>query len=164
MTTTHETIKYDFDMYDATDFFKTKYDNTYINLDGVIMKKYKYCEPKFFYGSIFQRTGYKYVSMGRGKKICIHRLMGETFLPNPNNLRNIDHIDRNKLNNNIKNLRWFSQQDNMLNVGGIKNVCFDKRKNKWLAKVGNETLGYYDTEAEARACKYGYLLGKNIQL
>mgnify|MGYP000530580220 CR=1 FL=1 len=41
MTTTHETIKYDFDIYDATDFFKTKYDNTYINLDGVIMKKYK---------------------------------------------------------------------------------------------------------------------------
>ena len=122
MITTHEKVEHDFDTYNSNDFFKTKYDNTYINLDGLIMKKYKYCEPKFFKGSLFKRTGYIYVSMGRGHKICIHRLMGETFLENPYNRRNIDHIDRNKLNNNIKNLRWFSQQDNMLNVGGIKNV------------------------------------------
>ena len=37
---------------------------------------------------------------------------------------------RNKLNNNIKNIRWFSQADNMLNVGGINNVGFNKEKNK----------------------------------
>lgn len=163
MTTTHETIKYDFDTYDATDFFKTKYDNTYINLDGVIMKKYKKREPRFFYGSIGS-NGYLNVSMGRDiGKICIHRIMGETFLENPYNRRNIDHIDRNKLNNNIKNLRWFSQVDNMLNVGGVNNVGFIKEKNKWYSRAGNKVLGLFNTEAEARACKYGYLLAKDIE-
>ena len=163
MATTHQTIKYDFDIYDPTDFFKTKYDNTYINLEGLVMKKYKKREPKFFEGTI-GRNGYKQISMGRDiGKICIHRLMGETFLENPYNLRNIDHIDRNKLNNNINNLRWFSQQDNMLNLGGINNIYFNKERNKWEAKAGHTIIGRFDTEAEARACKFGFLRAKNIQ-
>ena len=36
----------------------------------------------------------------------IHRLVAETFIPNPNHLPQVNHIDENKLNNNINNLEW----------------------------------------------------------
>lgn len=49
----------------------------------------------------------------RQKKANIHRLVAEAFIPNPNNLSDVDHIDRNKHNNSISNLRWVSRIENM---------------------------------------------------
>jgi len=40
------------------------------------------------------------------KTIDVHRLVALTFIPNPFNKRIVDHIDRDKLNNHIENLRW----------------------------------------------------------
>tara|TARA_R110000868_G_C10829867_1_gene759295 strand:+ start:532 stop:1074 length:543 start_codon:yes stop_codon:yes gene_type:complete len=45
-------------------------------------------------------------------KECIHRLVAETFIENPNNLPEIDHIDRNKKNNHLSNLRWIGEFEN----------------------------------------------------
>ena len=52
---------------------------------------------------------------GQGKKYFVHRLVAETFIPNPNNLPCIDHIDRNYLNNSVDNLRWCTQKENCNN-------------------------------------------------
>ena len=43
---------------------------------------------------------------GEDKTSKVHRLIAETFLPNPENKPTVDHIDRNKLNNFVGNLRW----------------------------------------------------------
>jgi hypothetical protein len=43
----------------------------------------------------------------------IHRLIAEHFIPNPGNLPQVNHIDENKLNNNISNLEWCTAQYNM---------------------------------------------------
>ena len=45
----------------------------------------------------------------------MHRLIAQQFLPNPNNLPEVDHIDRDKLNNSLNNLRWVSRSDNNRN-------------------------------------------------
>lgn len=50
-------------------------------------------------------------------KKSVHQLVAETFIPNPENYKEIDHIDRNKNNNHISNLRWCDRQQNMDDTG-----------------------------------------------
>lgn len=64
-------------------------------------------------------SGYLFVQLSDGKPHMkyIHRLVGEAFIPNPNNLPQIDHIDGDKHNNNASNLRWVSVSENRLSYG-----------------------------------------------
>ena len=57
------------------------------------------------------KNGYFFVALPKKQK-SIHRLVAETFIPNPNNLPQINHKDGNKKNNNVKNLEWCNQSYN----------------------------------------------------
>lgn len=60
--------------------------------------------------------GYKYVSMKKDGKIYnkrVHILVAKAFIPNPNNLPVVAHIDHDRLNCHKSNLKWCSQQDNI---------------------------------------------------
>lgn len=48
------------------------------------------------------------------RTVYTHRVVAETFLDNPKNEREIDHIDCNKLNNSVENLEWVSSQENKI--------------------------------------------------
>lgn len=64
------------------------------------------------------RDGYLYVRLNKNQYYChckVHRLVAEAFIPNPDNLPTIDHIDTNKRNNVVTNLRWVTLSDNCLN-------------------------------------------------
>lgn len=60
-------------------------------------------------------NGYKRIGLcknGKEKKYKIHRLVAQAFLPNPDNLPVVNHKDENKLNNNVENLEWCTQEYN----------------------------------------------------
>jgi len=107
--------------------------------------------------------GYKLVDLsknGNSKKFKVHRLVGISFLENPDNKPMIDHIDENKANNNVKNLRWATNRENEYNKGkridnksGFKGVSFNKETKKYRARINindkRKHLGYYETAEQA---------------
>ena len=112
------------------------------------------------------RQGYKRIGLfinGKQKMFLIHRLVGLAFLENPDNKAMIDHIDNNPGNNNVKNLRWATNQDNQYNLGinknnksGYKGVSFHKQHNKYQARISingkKKHLGLFETAEEASIC------------
>ena len=64
-------------------------------------------------------NGYKKVCLmainGKKKFEYVHRLVALAFLDNPNGYPEVDHIDRDRGNNNLENLRWVSKSENNKN-------------------------------------------------
>lgn len=72
----------------------------------------------------------------------IHILIGLLFIPNPENKCSIDHINNNKFDNRVENLRWATRieqghnrpkQNN--NTSGFKGISFCKTHNTWSSKL-----------------------------
>ena len=114
------------------------YPNYLIYEDGrVYNQKFKrYVKPRN------NKYGYyqcKLCKNGKPKSVMIHRLVAIHYIPNPDNKPCIDHIDGNKINNNINNLRWVSHIENgnafrsipTNNTSGIKNISYHKPHNSW---------------------------------
>jgi hypothetical protein len=61
-------------------------------------------------------TGYLQIQLsfgGKMKQIKIHRLVAITFIPNPENKREVNHKDGNPLNNSVSNLEWVTRSENV---------------------------------------------------
>lgn len=73
--------------------------------------------------------GYKHVILNRKNK-RVHRLVAETFIPNPDNKPCVNHIDGNKLNNAVDNLEWCTHSENTKHAydnGLEEKQCGEKR-------------------------------------
>ena len=109
--------------------------------------------------------GYKRLELcheGKGKQYLIHRIIAYAYLGldihNPKQV--IDHINRDKLDNQVSNLRIVSHQENQWNTNA---KGYHKSGNKYKAQITiNKKQIYlrtYETEAEAHNA---YLIGKQI--
>ena len=81
------------------------------------------CVSNIFMKNRIDYNGYKTLRLFKNgdKHTCfIHRLLGINFIPNPENLKEIDHINRDFTNNNLDNLRWCSRYTNNQNKGKSK--------------------------------------------
>jgi hypothetical protein len=117
-----------FENYSVSDFGNVRNDNTGKNLKGSD-----------------NGEGYLKVCLMKHKRRhskLIHKLTAEAFLLNPENKKCIDHIDNNKLNNNLINLRFATHSQNQQNASlssrntsGTKGVRWNKKQNNWRAEI-----------------------------
>lgn len=87
--------------------------NDIVNEDGVVLRFNR--KPLTYYDNY---KGYIYVPLFRcdtKKRLykAIHRIVAETFIPNPENKPQVNHIDCDKTNNKKSNLEWNTQEENM---------------------------------------------------
>ena len=121
--------------------------------------------------------GYRLVKLCKNNNketLKIHRLVALNFIPNIENCKCIDHIDNNRFNNTISNLRWCSNQQNCYNLSlrksntsGIKGISWNKVLQKWKVYISFNSkrihLGYFvniDDAKNARQSKAKELFGE----
>ncbi len=115
-------------------------------------------------------NGYSQVELwnnDNGKVFGVHRLVAIEFIPNPENKPFVDHIDNDKANNNVNNLRWATITENnrnkvlsSRNTSGVKGVCWNKKHKKWYAGIKidgkNKHLGSFNTLEEAKQARQNF--------
>jgi hypothetical protein len=91
----------------------------------------------------------------------VHRLVAIHFHRNFSHLRVVDHIDGDRQNNHVSNLRWCTQGQNQANrkktsfvtSSRFKGVYLQRSSGKWIAAIGRERrrfhIGVFSTEQEA---------------
>jgi hypothetical protein len=113
------------------------------------------------------RQGYSIVDLrenGNRKMLTVHRLVACAFINNPNDKECVDHIDNNRTNNHISNLRFATPKENSQNrklcsrnTSNIKGVYFSKRAEKWCARITIDGIrihiGYYDDLDDAKIAR-----------
>lgn len=117
-------------------------------------------------------SGRLWVDLWKGGKPShrlIHRLVGEAFIPNPNDYPQINHIDENTKNNRVENLEWCTGSQNVRawlknHPDARKNArrksgthyCVERNKHKIIqSKLDGELVRIWDYAIDAKRC-FGY--------
>ena len=93
------------------------YPNYLIYEDGRVQKKKT---KRFLKSQLNKQINYYMVVLSKNNKtknFLIHRLVALHYIPLVDGKNQVDHIDRNKTNNNISNLRWVNNSENGINKG-----------------------------------------------
>lgn len=95
-------------------------------------------------------NGYEFVTLEDGKHYFRHRLVLETFKPNPypNIYTDVNHIDENPHNNNLDNLEWTTHKENC-NYGKRKNGNQDKAKKVYQYDLNGNLIKIYNSLTQA---------------
>jgi len=135
---------------DIVDYFELRdipdYEGKYkCNRNGDIWS----CRVKKFMSCSVDPCGYLVVVLS-GVTKRVHRLIGKTFLSNENDYPLIDHINQNKKDNHINNLRFVPYWVNNLNKNS-KGV-YEKPNGKYVSMCRGEFLGTFENFNDAKNC------------
>lgn len=118
-------------------------------------------------------VGYK-AATGKQVRIYVHRLVACAWVPNPNDLRVVVHLDGDPKNNHATNLRWGTQRQNMQNRTANKKDTYSSRfigvvrcQKKWRAQIFRDktvfSLGYFTHEFDAASAYDQALIAMGLQ-
>ena len=100
------------------------------------------------------RNGYLRVSLNndseKHKRMSVHRLVAEAYIPNPNGYPQVNHKDENKQNNNVSNLEWSTPLHNLNHSSVIDKASIAK-----FHKVKCEETGEVFDSIKEACEKYG---------
>lgn len=121
-----------------------------ITKDGKVFSKRNGKELK----GCVDNAGYRKVSPrinGKKYQLKVHRLVALKYIPNPNNYKQINHIDGNKLNNNINNLEWCTAKHNIAHAhkSGLATNDHLKKKVKQIDVNTGAIIKTYNSYREA---------------
>jgi hypothetical protein len=111
------------------------------SLDRIIPHKRHithHLKGKICKGKIIKAGGYVVVSLGKnnqGKWIKVHQIVAKTFIPNPENKHEIDHINAIPTDNRVENLRWATRLENANNPITKTSIAKSKIGNKCRMKL-----------------------------
>ena len=128
------------------------YPNYLIYDDGRVYSK----KTKIFMKHTLNNCNYYVVNLckdGKQKHFLVHRLIALHYIPKVEGKDMIDHIDRNRTNNNnINNLRWVNKSENTINTGmkknnklGYRNICLTTSSTYKVEIQRNNKRVYYKT-------------------
>lgn len=97
-------------------------------------------------------------------KLRLNHILADTFISNPDNKTHVIHLDGNKQNNDLNNLKWgtineiyIKGKPSKLSKSGVRGVGYNPNKNKWYARIklnGKEIhLGYYNNFEDAKVAR-----------
>jgi uncharacterized protein (UPF0248 family) len=110
--------------------------NYIVYSDGKIFSKHI---KRFMKPSISNYSGYLNTKIN-GRSITVHRLVAETFIPNPLNLDEVDHISSEKSNNNVDNLQWISKTNNIKKAWNDNIMSIQKGSKNGMSKLSEEQV------------------------
>lgn len=121
----------------------------------VVYRESRGCKKAGASAGYLCENGYVYIKID-GKSFKLHRIVWLMVYGEDPRECEIDHIDRDKTNNKISNLRLADRVTNCLNKGiskantsGVTGVSYCKRDKLWIAKKSKKCLGYFKTKEEA---------------
>ena len=115
-------------------------------------RKEKILKNKYDKGGYCQINLWKY---GQMKHFLVHRLVAEAFIDNSNNKPCIDHIDGNRSNNRVENLRWCTYKENSNNPITLQ------RMSEALKGKNNPNYGKHLSEETKRKMSEAHTNGKH---
>lgn len=107
------------------------------------------------------KDGYMRTQLG-GKTRLVHRVIAQTFIENPHQLPEVNHIDGCKTNNAVSNLEYCSRSDNLRHayINDLRNA---KRTNNSRCKLSEDDVAYIKKIIIVEAIKYtGPKLCQNV--
>lgn len=133
------------------------YEDYAITDDGKVIS-YKYKTPRVM-KTWYQKAGYENIKLCKNnqtKHFLIHRMVAEAFIPNPNNLPEVNHKNKNRQDNRVENLEWCTRIENLEDsyetMSPVRNFCTCTL----VDNMGKE-IGSFQSIAEAS--RYAVQLG-----